>query len=176
MPLKQKHFVPFMISVGIAFTLWIIYTSFDYSKDLTQNFREEIAVNDTLSTWNFSVLGNEQQKVNVKQLINEQNKSLVLVFSASWSEKSLQLIDELSDLDILVMAAFVKDLESDALQSLAKWDGKEHVIGVDGMGMYNQMRAPGIPTSIIFDRKARFVDVAIGAASKSFIVDHLGLN
>lgn len=177
MPLKQKYFVPFMISVGIAFTAWIVYTSFDYREELQVNFENEIVQNDSLVVWPFQCIAIADSTVSIMDISERTNKPSVLIFAASWSDKSINLLSEMirvqEKISVNIFAAYVKDLESDAKESLAKLNHENSFYGVDGMAIYNQMRAPGIPSAIIFDSNAQFMGVAVGENAHQNIVEQL---
>lgn len=166
MALKQEQFVPFMIAVAIAFALWIVYTSFSYQSETSSKFEQEIAANDSLVVWDFPLidLNNETQlTVSIDSLIRIEQKGALLIFVSSWSPKSIDVLSILENEysnDIIIIVAVVKDTQEAAIDLKNQFSDTFYF--VDGMAMYNEMRAPGLPTSIIYDKSLAFQGIFIG--------------
>jgi hypothetical protein len=164
MALKQEQFVPFMIAVAIAFALWIVYTSFSYRSDTNAKFEQEIAQNDSLVVWNFPLINSTQDgTISIDSLVKKNQKPAVLIFASSWSPKAIEVLNYIEEQyldDLLVIVAVVKDTKKAAAE--LKTQFSEQFYFVDGMAVYNEMRAPGLPTSIIYDRKLAFKGVFVG--------------
>jgi hypothetical protein len=164
MALKQEQFVPFMIVVAIAFALWIVYTSFSYQSETSSKFEQEIATNDSLVVWNFPLIENEPSStISIDSLVQAKQKGALLIFVSSWSPKSfdvLTVLDQQYKDELVIIVAVVKDTK-DAAKSL-KNQFSEQLFFVDGMSVYNEMRAPGLPTTIVYDKNLTLKGVFVG--------------
>lgn len=164
MALKQEQFVPFMIAVAIAFALWIVYTSFSYQSETSAKFEEEIAANDSLVVWNFPLIEQEiASSIRIDSLVQSNGQAAVLIFVSSWSPKSYDVLNMLNDNyaeEVSIVVAIVKDTKEAAFSLKKQFSENLHF--VDGMAMYNEMRAPGLPTAIIYDKNLAFKGVFVG--------------
>ena len=159
MRLKQEQFVPFMIVVGILTMIIIIYSSFRFNTKQHEQFKENLAESDSLITMNMRVVG-ESDSVNVADL--KGNTSL-LVFWASWSDKSRSMLDEIQLLQneydsLKVIAVLVKDAE----ESLASNKEYPDFYYTDGVKLFNYLQVPGFPSYVLFDENSRVLTSEVG--------------
>ncbi|MAO64570.1 MAG: hypothetical protein CL666_06195 [Balneola sp.] len=159
MRLKQEQFVPFMIVVGILTMIIIIYSSFRFNTKQHEQFKENLAESDSLITMNMRVV-RESDSVNVADL--KGNTSL-LVFWASWSDKSRSMLDEIQLLQneydsLKVIAALVKDAE----ESLASNKEYPDFYYTDGVKLFNYLQVPGFPSYVLFDENSRVLTSEVG--------------
>lgn len=159
MRLKQEQFVPFMIVVGILTMLIIIYSSFRFNTKQHQVFEENLAESDSLTTLKMRVVG-EGDSVNVADL---KGNTSMLVFWASWSDKSQSMLDEIQLLQneydsLKVIAALVKDAE----ESLAENKEYPNFYYTDGVKLFNYLKVPGFPSYVLFDENSRVIKSNVG--------------
>jgi thiol-disulfide isomerase/thioredoxin len=159
MRLKQEQFVPFMIAVGILTMVIIIYSSFRFNNKQYRIFEENLAESDSLTTMKMRIVG-VNDSVSVADLNG--NKSL-LVFWASWSDKSRSMLDEIQLLQnehdsLKVIAALVKDAE----ESLSTSKEYANFYYTDGIKLYNYLQVPGFPSYVLFDENSEVLSSNIG--------------
>jgi thiol-disulfide isomerase/thioredoxin len=159
MRLEQKQFVPFMIAVGFLTIIIIIWSSFNFTNKQHRQFQKNLIESDSLTTMKMRIVGTGDS-VSVSSL--EGNKSLV-VFWASWSDKSKTMLDEIqllqNEFDSLkVVAALVKDAE----ESLAQNKEYPNFIYTDGIKYFNHLKVPGFPSYILFDESSNVLKSSIG--------------
>lgn len=159
MRLKQEQFVPFMIVVAILTVAVIVFSSFNFTDKQHSKFRENIVQSDSLWIMPMLVVGT---KDSVRMEEQRGYKSL-LVFWASWSEKSQAMLAEIellqSEQDSLpVIAALVKDAE----ESLPGEKEYPDFVYTDGIHLYNYLKVPGFPSYILFDEQGSVLTSQIG--------------
>ncbi|WP_020402134.1 TlpA family protein disulfide reductase [Gracilimonas tropica] len=159
MRLKQEQFVPFMIAVGILTMGIIVVSSFSFNNKQIRQFRENIVASDSLAIMPLKVVGTDST-IRIRDFNGQ--KSL-LVFWASWSEKSVSMLDEIELLhagqdSLTVIAALVKDAE-ESLNEVKKYP---HFIYTDGVHLYNHLKVPGFPSYILFDENSEVLTSNIG--------------
>lgn len=159
MRLEQKQFVPFMIAVAIITMVIIVLSSFNFTNKQHERFVENVAESDSLTTLKMRVIG-AQDSVSIADLKGHKS---ILVFWASWSDKSTAMLDEIQllqrDSDSLqVIAALVKDAE----ESLQEERTYPDFIYSDGAHFFNYLKVPGFPTYILFDEESRVLKSNIG--------------
>ncbi|MEX0721886.1 MAG: hypothetical protein WD059_14520 [Balneolaceae bacterium] len=159
MRLKQKQFIPFMIVVAIITLAIIVITSFNFSNKQEQQFKENVASSDSLHIMPLSIIG-EAESITIESL---EGKNALLVFWASWSEKSESMLNEIqsfqSESDSLsVIAGLVKDAE-ESLPAEKKYPSFTYV---DGTDLFNELKAPGYPSYILFDADGNVLHTHIG--------------
>lgn len=166
MLLKQKYFIPFIVAAAIVFSLWIVYASFDYQKVTRLEFDKDMAQNDSLFVHEFQRLDSFSDSLEILRLdtfIANEPKPTVLVFCASWSTKSIELLQHLDayySRDVHLIAAFVKDVKNDI--NRVQQGFSDRVISIDAMAFYSSIRAPGIPTSLLISEKMSFEGSLVG--------------
>ena len=169
MRLKQEQFVPFMISIGVITMLVIVYSSFHFNSKQHERFRENLVQSDSLTTTYMRLIG-EPDSVRISDL---KGKKSVLVFWASWSEKSELMMREIEmvqhEADSLqVVAALVKDAE----ESLPEDKIYPEFLYTDGTRLFNDLKVPGYPSYIVFDENSDVIHSQVGY-QKGFGYDSL---
>ncbi|MFN1834094.1 TlpA family protein disulfide reductase [Balneola sp. MJW-20] len=151
MKLKQKHFIPFMLVLAGITTIGIIISSFSFKNKQQVEFEENVAVSDSLLTMELPRIGQD----GMLKLNEWQGEEQVLVFWASWSEKSEALMKEITqfsaaydDSSLQIIAALVMDV-TESKPDPSEFPG---FIYVDGTRLYNHLKVPGIPTYIYLKR------------------------
>lgn len=159
MRLKQKQFVPFMVVVAIITMAVIIFSSFNFTNKQHQRFVENVAESDSLSIMEMRVIKND----GVVQMSDYKGQKSLLVFWASWSDKSRTMLDEIQLLQneqdsLAVVAALVKDAE-ESLSEEKKYPG---FVYTDGAHFFNYLKVPGFPSYILFDEDTKVLTSNIG--------------
>lgn len=159
MRLKQEQFVPFMIAVGFLTMIIIVWSSFSFTNKQYRMFEENLVESDSLTTMNMRVVG-VGDSVSVADM---KGNSSLLVFWASWSEKSRSMLDEIQLLQneydsLKVIAALVKDAE----ESLAEDKEYQNFIYTDGIKLFNYLKVPGFPSYVLFDENSNVLKSNIG--------------
>ena len=159
MRLKQEQFVPFIIVVSILTMVIIVYSSFRFNERKHRMFAENVAESDSLAVMNMRIVG-EGDSLSVADLKGD--KSL-LIFWASWSDKSHSMMDEIQRFQtehdsLKVIAALVKDAE----ESLAENKAYPNFIYTDGIKLFNYLKVPGFPSYILFDENSRVLKSNVG--------------
>ncbi|HET8864771.1 MAG TPA: hypothetical protein VFM80_03665 [Gracilimonas sp.] len=159
MRLEQKQFVPFMIAVAVITMIVIVLSSFNFTNKQHQRFVENVAESDSLTIMKMRVIGKEDS-VRITDLKGQPS---ILVFWASWSDKSLSMLNEIqllqSEIDsLVVIAAMVKDAE----ESLAEGRDYPEFIYTDGAHFFNYLKVPGFPSYILFDEESNVLTSNIG--------------
>ncbi|MFD2533462.1 TlpA family protein disulfide reductase [Gracilimonas halophila] len=159
MRLEQKQFVPFMIAVAAITMVVIVLSSFNFTNKQHARFVENVVESDSLTTLKMRVIG-AQDSVSIVDLKGQKS---ILVFWASWSEKSTAMLDEIRLLQreadsLQVIAALVKDAE----ESLEEEREYPNFIYSDGAHFFNYLKVPGFPTYILFDEQSNVLKSNIG--------------
>ncbi len=159
MRLKQKQFVPFMIVLAILSVGVIIFSSFNFTQKQQQVFQENIAKADSMTVMPLLVVGTDDY-VRIEEQFGQKQ---LLVFWASWSEKSRSMLDEIEQFQFEqdsfpVIAALVKDAE----ESLPEKKEYPDFTYVDGVTLYNHLKVPGFPTYILLDENGTVLTTQIG--------------
>lgn len=159
MRLEQKQFVPFMIAVAVITMIVIVLSSFNFTNKQHERFVENVAESDSLAIMKMRVIG-AQDSVSIVELKGQKS---ILVFWASWSDKSTAMLNEIQllqrDSDSLhVIAAMVKDAE----ESLEDEREYPNFIYTDGAHFFNYLKVPGFPTYILFDEESNVLKLNIG--------------
>ena len=159
MRLEQKQFVPFMVAVAIITMLVIVFSSFNFERKQRTRFNENIATSDSLLSLPLRTLSSGDSTTIAAQ---KGSKSL-LVFWASWSDKSVSMLNEiqkytLENDSLVVLAGLVKDAE----ESLPDVPEYPEFIYVDGTHLFNHLKVPGFPSYILFDEESQVLTSKIG--------------
>ncbi|MEX0681081.1 MAG: hypothetical protein WD097_06830 [Balneolales bacterium] len=93
------------------------------------------------------------------------DRTTVLLFWATWSERSLEAVDNLytwhdANPDIYVISAYVKDAYE--LAEVYNRPGQDQFQLLNATGAYQDLRVPGVPTVIIFDMNGKVMTTEIG--------------
>ncbi|MDZ7806694.1 MAG: hypothetical protein U5K71_06230 [Gracilimonas sp.] len=159
MRLKQEQFVPFMITVGVITLVIIIYSSFHFNNKRQERFRENLVESDSLTLKYMRMIG-EADSVRISDL---KGKKSVMVFWASWSEKSELMLGEIEKAQfesdsLQVIAALVKD----AVESLPDEKTYSTFIYTDGTELFNDLKVPGYPSYIVFNENSEVINSQVG--------------
>lgn len=159
MRLKQKHFVPFMIIGAILTMIVIVFSSFHFKDKQQKLFRTSLAESDSLMSMNLNFVGKDGSV----QVASFRGNKTVVVFWASWSEKSDAMLKELQEIQqenksFAVLSALVKDAE----ESLPEEKMYPDFTYVDGTQLYNHLKVPGIPSYILLDAKGDVLHTQVG--------------
>lgn len=141
--------------------IFIVYASFQFKDKQESNFKKYISENENLLTEQHLIIA-ENDSLALSSLHGE---NVVLVFWASWSEKSASMMEELdkltSDSDVKVVAAAVKDATETVDDVLPDHD----FLFIDGAKLFNDLKVPGIPCYILIDADGKVIDVTVGYRS-----------
>ena len=159
MRLDQKYFIPFMIVAALFTILAIIITSFSFNEKRQERFKENLVASDSLLSKKMPIVG-EADSLSMQSQAG--NPSL-LVFWASWSDKSVEMLEEIQNYqnenkNLGVVAALVKDAE----ESLPARKKFPTFIYVDGTQLFNDLKVPGYPSYILFDESGEVLHAQIG--------------
>lgn len=159
MRLKQKQFIPFMVTMGLISMVVIVISSFRFQNKQAEEFRENVAASDTLKTFSMRFI-NDTDSTSVSDYLGE---NTLLVFWASWSDKSNAMMQEIQNYtlqndSLVVLAALVKDAE----ESLPERPAYPEFIYLDGTNLFNYLKVPGYPSYILFDEKGGVLNSHIG--------------
>lgn len=159
MRLKQEQFVPFMISIGVITMLVIIYSSFHFKNKQQERFKTNLIESDSLTTKYMRIIG----KADSIRISDLKGKRSVVVFWASWSEKSELMLVEIEKAQfesdsLQVVAALVKDAE----ESLPEEKTYPTFIYTDGTEIFNDLKVPGYPSYIVFNEQSEVINSQVG--------------
>lgn len=160
MRLDQKFFVPFMLVVAVITMIVIVISSFSHNEKLNELFYESLAESDSLEFKPLKIFGREDT-VSIQQF---QGNTVVVAFWASWSERAINMLKEIEKVQtesadsLIVLAALVKDAE-ESLQGEKQF---QDFMYVDGTQLFNDLKVPGYPSYLLFNKKSEFVNAQIG--------------
>lgn len=148
-----------MAVVAIFTVAAIVYSSLQHKVSQKKQFEEFIQESDSLLSRSL-LLVNEDDSVSINQF---KGNDVVVVFWASWSDKSDLLLQEIYTLQdqtesLEVIAALVLDA-TDSIDDTKFLDGFVHV---DGASLYNELKVPGIPSYVLFDKNGVFKYAHVG--------------
>lgn len=159
MKLDQKYFVPFMLVVALLTIVVIIYSSFSFKERQDERFMQYAIEYDSLLTLpNPLILKDDSLRLGELQ-----GSESVLLFWASWSDRSESIMQELNEVrtanpGIEIVAALVLDATSTAIPEIPDYD----FYYVDGAMLYNQLRVPGIPSYVLLDENGNVTETHVG--------------
>lgn len=162
MKLEQKYFVPFMAVGALLTMIFIVYSSFNFKENQARRFTEYTAQYDSLL-----VLPNpyviQEDSLRLEEL---QGSETVVLFWATWSEKSASIMKELNDLKkkepgLEIIAALVHDATETAIPEIPDYDFRY----IDGTILFNEIRVPGIPSYLLLDEEGRLIYTHVGYQS-----------
>lgn len=159
MRLEQKQFVPFMIAVAVITMLVIVFSSFNFERKQRTRFNENIATSDSLRTIPLRILSSSDSTT----ISAQRGSKTLLVFWASWSDKSTSMLNEiqtytLENDSLVVLAGLVKDAE-ESLPDVPEYPGFTYL---DGTHLFNHLKVPGFPSYILFDENSNVITSQIG--------------
>lgn len=159
MKLEQKYFVPFMAVGAIITMIFIVYSSFNFKEQQAKRFTEYTAQYDSLLILpNPYVL--EEDSLRLGDLTGSET---VVLFWASWSDRSASIMEELNQLkesnpELEIVAALVHDATETAIPEIPEFDFRF----IDGTRLFNELRVPGIPSYLLIGEKGALVDTHVG--------------
>lgn len=167
MKIDPKYFNVFLLIVAlIAATLIAFFTITNRSSERTA-FSERMFANDSLQTIFWQKVGEEDSLE-----ISEFDHSFVVVnFWANWSDASLELHQELSNLKsehtdkLQVIAASVGLRRSEVQRYISDHNFPFHF--VDGSQQFSNLRVPGLPTQLIYTPKGQLHSIFLGYPDNS---------
>lgn len=159
MRLKQKQFVPFIIAIAVISMIFIAYSSFRFQDKQRRIFHEKLVESDSLLIMPLRAFL-EGDSVSIAQ---QKGKNTVMIFWASWSDKSNAMMKEIQKVQheqdsLVVIAGMIKDAE----ESLPTQKEYPDFIYVDGSHLYNYLMVPGFPSYIVIDKKGKVLGSKIG--------------
>ncbi len=159
MRLDQKYFVPFIL-VCAAFTmLFIVISSFNFTEQRQERFTDYTREYDELLTKTHPYIN----KSDSLRLGDMKGKQTMVLFWSSWSEKSAEIMNELDAVksqrsDLNIVAALVKDATESVEEETLAHDFEY----IDGTILFNELRAPGIPSYILLDENGELISTHVG--------------
>ena len=159
MRLDQKYFVPFMIIGALVTMVLIVVSSLNFKKEQQQRFEDFANNYPELLTDAHPYVG-QTDSLRLGEL---KGSNIVVVFWASWSEKSVEIFHELDALqnnypETKIVAALVKDATETAEEVLPQHE----FIYIDGTIMFNDLQVPGIPSYILIDSEGKVITTNVG--------------
>ena len=159
MKLDNKYFPAFMAVVAALTVVAIVYSSLQHKVSQKERFEESIQESDSLLSRPL-MLVNTDDSVSIGQF---KGNDVVVVFWASWSDKSDLLLQEIYTLQnqtdsLEIISALVLDA-TDSIDDAKFLDGFVHV---DGASFYNELKVPGIPSYVLFDKSGVFKYAHVG--------------
>lgn len=160
MKLDQKYFVPFMAIVGMVTLVIIIYSSFSFKERQKEDFIAYTLAYDSLLTLPHPYISSQSDSLKIEVFTG---KKRMIVFWASWSEKSELMMNEISEVsrlnpDFKVIAALVNDVTDNVEGGLPHYNFEY----IDGTILFNKIRVPGIPSYILLDEDGNLVSNHVG--------------
>ncbi len=159
MRLEQNQFVPFMLVMAVITAIVIVISSFNFNHKRNTRFKANLATSDSLHIMPLRVVG-ANDSVTVTAFKDE---PVLLVFWASWSDKSTSMLNEIEQYrdenpSLQVLAALVKDAE----ESLLEERRYPEFTYLDGAHLFNHLKVPGFPSYILFDENKDILHAQIG--------------
>ena len=169
MRLEQKYFVPFILAGAVITVIFIVISSFNFTDQRKERFTEYAQGYTALLTKSHPLI-TQQDSLRLGDL---SGSKVLVVFWASWSDKSTKLMDELaevssSDNELSVVAALVKDATSSAEEILPNYDFRV----IDGTLLFNELRTPGIPSYFFLNENGMLLSTHVGF-KKGEIAKHI---
>ena len=148
------------MAAGAVITLiFIVYSSFVFKKQQSDRFEKNARMSTDLLTKAHPYISNTDSLT----LGELEGKDVIVLFWATWSEKSALMMDQLelilsSEPDVTVVGALVKDATDTAEPVLS-----DHpFLYIDGTVLFNDLKVPGIPSLLILDTKGKVITTHIG--------------
>ncbi len=156
-----------LFGIGILAVGLIIIFSVRYAENQRATMTDFVAADSLIhQRWFQNLDGTDSL-----QLSSYQGREVILIFWASWSGKSLEVLENLDSLkmqrgdSLVIVAAAVKDNGSEAREYIER---KSHDFEyVDGTIHYLDLRLPGVPSAIRFNRESKPVQILVGESQLS---------
>ncbi len=156
-----------LFGIGILAIGLIIIFSFKYAENQRTTVMDFVAADSLIhQRWLQNLDGTDSL-----QLSGYQGREVILVFWASWSEKSLDVLEMLDSIktvrgdSLMVVAAAVKDNGAEARAYITSTN--HPFIYVDGTIHYLDLRLPGVPSAILFNRNSKPTKILVGESQLS---------
>jgi thiol-disulfide isomerase/thioredoxin len=162
MRLEQKYFIPFILGGAVITMIFIVFSSFNFKQQQENRFARFTTEYDSLL-----IVNHPQLTVSDSVSLGDYNdKPLLVVFWASWSDKSANMMSELAELSrnynqLNIVAALVKDATDSAMSEIPNYP----FIYIDGTVLFNELRVPGIPSYFILDENGNLINTNVGYSS-----------
>lgn len=149
-----------MLAVAVITMIIIVISSFRHHQKLNYLFQETLAESDSLLITPMSIIGESDSL----QLNDFKEHPAILVFWASWSDKSIEMLNEIEKFraeypdSIAVIAALVKDAE----ESITEIRQFPYFIYADGIEIFNDLKVPGYPSYILLNETGNVIHTQIG--------------
>lgn len=148
-----------MVVVAVLSAVAIVYSSFSYKTTQKERFQKAIVEHDSLMSKPRLVI-NTSDSIRFNQLTG---KDFVVVFWATWSEKSDLMMQEIYTLqDQIDSLIVISALVLDAHETIDQNQLNDSFIHIDGASLYNELKVPGIPSYILFSKYGSFKYAHIG--------------
>ena len=161
MRIDPKYFNHFMVVLAVTGVITIALASLYYVGKQEQRFLGRLDNSDPSGFRFVSLQGDT--------LALAPDRNVVLLFWATWSDRSVEELDDLygwhaEHPEYEVVAAFVKDAAEFAEEHERPGRPGFHI--ADGTGVYQDLRVPGVPTAIIFGPGHRVTHTQAGSGSR----------
>jgi len=147
----HQRFKRVLLGIGVLGLLLILFFSVRYADHQRQTMYDTILADSLLlERWFVNMDATDSL-----QLQSLAGKHLVVAFWATWSPRSMEIVDSLINKRaqlgdaLVIVAANVKDNGSEAREYMARHT--DQVIFVDGTLHYLDLRIVGVPSAIAFD-------------------------
>lgn len=157
-----QRFKRVLLSVGVLGLLLILFFSIRYADRQRQTMRDTILADSLLAKrWFITMDANDSL-----QLQSFAGKRVLLAFWATWSPRSMALLDSLVQRratigdSIVIVAANVKDNGAQARTFMRTFS--DQIVFVDGTLHYLDLRIVGVPSAIAFDTRLKPEMIATG--------------
>lgn len=159
MKLDNKYFPAFMAVVAVLTVIVIVISSLRHKETQRERFVKSVQESDSLLTKSYVQINNSDS-VTIREFTGN---DIVIVFWASWSEKSDMLLQEISDLanetdSLTVISALVLDATDD----IANTKFIEGFVHIDGASLFNALKVPGIPSYVLLDKQGNLKYAHVG--------------
>lgn len=151
-----------LFGIGVLTLGLIAIFSFRYAQNQRTTVTDFVAADSLIDRRWFQNLDGTDSL----QLSSYKGREVLLVFWASWSERSLDVLEQLdasvaaSSDSMVIVAAAVKDNGDEARNYIQA--ANHPFTFVEGTVHYLDLRIPGVPSAIRFNRDARPTQIYIG--------------
>lgn len=157
----HQRFKRVLLGIGVLGLLLILFFSVRYADHQRQTMRDTILADSLLAKRWFVTM----DATDSLQLHSFVGKRVVVAFWASWSPRSMELLDSLSHWrtkgdSIVIVAATVKDNGAQARAFMRRFT--DQIVFVDGTLHYLDLRIVGVPSAIAFDARLKPEMIATG--------------
>ena len=158
----HQRFKRVLLSIGVLGLVLILFFSVRYANHQRETMRDMVLTDSLIQKrWFVNMEASDSL-----QLQSFTGKRLVLTFWASWSPRSMELVDSLIERrahlgdSLVIVAANVKDNGDQARQFMKTLS--DQVVFVDGTLHYLDLRIIGVPSAIAFNADMKPEMIASG--------------